>query len=97
MRLCLFQRWTGLPCLTCGSTRACAALATGDAAGAFRVQPLTSGLLTAGAAAGIAYSLLLACGRAVEARLSAGEWRKLILAGIALAAVNWVYLVRHGV
>ncbi|HQL49694.1 MAG TPA: DUF2752 domain-containing protein [Kiritimatiellia bacterium] len=97
VRLCLFHRWTGLPCLTCGSTRACAALATGDVSGAFRIQPLVSALLAAGAAAGIAHSLLLACGRVVEARLSAGERLTLILAGIALAAINWVYLAWHGV
>lgn len=96
-RLCLFHRWTGLPCLTCGSTRACAALAAGDVSGAFRMQPLVSALLAAGAAAGIAHSLLLACGRAVEVHLSAGERRKLILAGVALAAINWVYLAWHGV
>lgn len=96
-RLCLFHRWTGWPCLTCGSTRACAALAAGDVYGAFRMQPLVSALLAAGAAAGIAHSLLLACGRAVEVHLSAGERRKLILAGIALAAINWVYLAWHGV
>lgn len=97
VRLCLFHRWTGLPCLTCGSTRACAALATGDVSGAFRIQPLVSALLAAGAAAGLAHSLLLACGRAVEVRLSAGERRTLLRAGLVLAAVNWVYLAWRGV
>ena len=38
--VCVFHRLTGLPCLTCGSTRALAALAAGDVAGAFRQQPL---------------------------------------------------------
>ncbi|HRR33716.1 MAG TPA: DUF2752 domain-containing protein [Kiritimatiellia bacterium] len=97
IRLCLFHRWTGLPCLTCGSTRACAALVAGDLLGAFRMQPLVSALLVASAIAGGAHTLLLAVWRTVKVDLSAGERRGLILAGVALAVVNWAYLLRHGV
>ncbi|MBP7638378.1 MAG: DUF2752 domain-containing protein [Kiritimatiellae bacterium] len=96
-RLCLFHRWTGWPCLTCGSTRACAALIAGDLAVAFRVQPLVSVLLMAGTAISAAFSLMLACGRGITVRLSADERRRLILAGVALAAANWVYLLWRGV
>ena len=39
-RICLFRRLTGLPCLTCGTSRAFAALLRGDLADAFSIQPL---------------------------------------------------------
>jgi hypothetical protein len=96
VQLCLFRRWTGLPCLTCGGTRACAALAAGDVVEAFRQQPLVSALLTAGTVAGAVHSLLLVRGRRLTVRISAGERRLLLLAAIILAAANWLYLFRRG-
>lgn len=96
-RLCVFHRWTGLPCLTCGSTRACAALAAGDLAGSFRVQPLVSALLTIGIAVSAAFSLMLVGGRAITLRLSADERRLTLIAAAVLAAVNWMYLLWRGV
>ena len=96
VRLCLFRRLTGLPCLTCGGTRAFAALATGDVTGAFRQQPLVSALLTVGTAAGAVHSLLLARGRHLTLQTSASERRLLLLAAVILAAANWVYLLWRG-
>jgi hypothetical protein len=60
--LCAFKHLTGVPCPLCGGIRACAALAQGDVAAAFQVNPglmpllflaaLHGGLLLAEAASG---------------------------------------------
>ena len=60
--LCAFKHLTGVPCPLCGGVRACAALANGDVATAFQVNPgllpllflaaLHGGLLLAEAASG---------------------------------------------
>ena len=93
IRVCLFRRLTGLPCLTCGGTRALAALAVGDIAGAFRIQPLVSALLIACAAWGAAGTLLLAVWRrCLSVKMSAVGWFWLTAAGLALAVCNWVYV-----
>jgi hypothetical protein len=95
--VCTFRAVTGLPCLTCGATRAAARLAFGDVAGAFAMNPLA----TAGALAlvpwGIADLALMTRGRAlvVEVARPAAAWA---LRGLAVAAVvvNWAYLVVAG-
>lgn len=96
IRVCLFRRLTDLPCLTCGGTRALAALVSGDIAGAFRIQPLISALLIAGAAWSIANTVLLTVWhRHLSVKISAVGWLWLAATGIALTACNWVY-VFHG-
>ena len=95
--VCTFRAVTGLPCLTCGATRAAARLFFGDFAGAFAMNPLA----TMGAVAlvpwGIADLALLTRGRAlaVEIARPAAAWA---LRGLAVAAVvaNWAYLVASG-
>jgi hypothetical protein len=98
VRVCLFHRLTGLPCLTCGGTRALAALAVGDVVRAFRVQPLVSALI-------VVCSLWLAVNtfclavwrRRVSVRLSPLGWFLLVTGLLALAVCNWVVLFRRGV
>ena len=98
VQVCLFHRLTGLPCLTCGSTRALAALAAGDVAGAFRQQPLAvAAALALGAGFAVHTFFLVALRRRVSVRLEAREWRAAGLALAALAALNWAYLVWRGV
>ncbi|MDR2849612.1 MAG: DUF2752 domain-containing protein [Verrucomicrobiota bacterium] len=94
VRVCLFKRLTGLPCLTCGGSRAFAALLAGDVAGALRVQPLLTALgAVCGAGAAVNTALLLVWRR----RLSVGV-TPAGAAGLALlAALNWAYLVWRGV
>ena len=94
--VCTFRAVTGLPCLTCGATRAAARLFFGDVAGAFAMNPL----MTAGALAlvpwGLADLALLARGRALSLEVAPpAAW---VLRGLALAAVvaNWAYLVTTG-
>ena len=97
VRLCLFHRLTGLPCLTCGSTRAAAALASGDVAGAFARQPLAVAVAACLVAASALYSAFLVLGRRVVAvRLEPVERRLACLAIVALALLNWLYLVWRG-
>ena len=97
IRVCLFRRLTGLPCLTCGGTRALAALAVGDIAGAFRIQPLVSALLIACAAWGAANTFCLtALRRHVSVRMSLAGWIVCAVGVIALVVCNWIYVFRHG-
>ena len=98
VRVCLFHRLTGLPCLTCGSTRALAALAAGDVAGAFSQQPLAVAVTIALGAGFAAYTFcLVAVRRRVFVRLEPNEWRVAGLALAGLALLNWVYLAWRGV
>jgi len=90
---CPFRTLIGLPCLTCGSTRALLALARLDIGAAFSWNPLA-------AAAGI---LFVAGGVvAFGVALAGGEVRTprptpLLRAALALAlAANWAFLVVQG-
>ena len=97
MSICLFHRLTGLPCLTCGATRAAAALLAGDPAGALRQQPLA---VICGLAACACFSVytcfLFVRRRVVRVRLAAKEWRLVGAILLVLAVLNWLYLVRCG-
>ena len=95
--VCLFRRWTGLPCPTCGSTRMVESLLAGDLAGAVAWNPL----LFLGLATVVAWALLSV------ARLvfHLPAWRvvltpreRLVLRFLALAVLvaGWVYLVWRG-
>ena len=98
VRVCLFHRLTGLPCLTCGSTRALAALAAGDVAGSFGQQPLAvAATLALGAGFAVHTFFLVAVRRRVFVRIEPKEWRVAGLALAVLALLNWVYLVWRGV
>ena len=94
--VCLFRAATGIPCLTCGATRAAALLATGNLSGAFAMNPLA----TAGALAlvpwGLADLVLLPRGRALAVELApSAAWAARRLA-VAAVLVNWGYLVATG-
>jgi hypothetical protein len=93
--LCVFHQLTGLPCLTCGSSRAAAALLRGDVLGAVVLQPLaTLGGLLVAAACGVHAFFLLALRRSVRIRFAPERIRSVWLALLALAVLNWAYLVR---
>ena len=94
--VCVFRAATGIPCLTCGATRAAGLLVTGDVAGALAMNPLA----TLGALAlvpwGLADLALVARGRALSVELAPpAAWA---VRGLAIAAVigNWAYLVAAG-
>jgi hypothetical protein len=94
--LCYMKAITGIPCPSCGSTRALACLARLDPAGAFAMNPLAAGgamLIALWAAADL---LLLPRGRALRVELLPPGPRALRLAAPLLLAANWAYLVAAG-
>ena len=96
MLVCLFRAATGLPCLTCGATRALGELAGGNVPGAFAMNPLA----TLGAFAllpwGIGDLALMTRGRALSVEVAPPASRALrVLAALAIIA-NWAYLVVAG-
>ena len=95
--LCLFKRLTGLPCMTCGTTRALTALAGFDAGHAFAMNPLVSVLLVAILIFGLVDLALLLWGRSLALRLGAGEGRWVAVAALIVVLLNWAYLIAAGV
>lgn len=96
LTVCMLKAVTGIPCPTCGGTRALAHLAHFDVAGAFALNPL----VTLGFAALIPWALadlvLLRRGRALELELSGRGARWLGLAAAAALTLNWLYLLATG-
>ena len=94
---CLLKTWTGVPCLTCGATRALGALLKGRVAEAFCLQPLLT-LLAIAAVAWVGYAVAGAlCGLPrVRVQATRRETILLVVAVAAFALANWVYLVADG-
>ncbi len=96
--VCLFRRLTGVPCLTCGATRAFAALLAGDWTGALNLQPLAVvGSAGLGAACAVYAGFFFLRRRVVCVRFERSERRVFCVAVMVLAVLNWLYLVRGGV
>lgn len=94
--VCVFKLTTGLPCLTCGSTRALGRLAHGDLYGAWLMNPLATvgGLsLVPWAAADL---LLMTRGRALGVELAPAAARVARVALVAAVLANWAWLVAAG-
>ncbi|MBI5198565.1 MAG: DUF2752 domain-containing protein [Nitrospirae bacterium] len=95
---CPLKTVSGIPCPTCGSTRAIIHLAHFDLMGAFAMNPLISSSLIAGTIF-LLYSLAsyLLTPLRLDVKFSLRE--KLILRlGIGLAIfLNWIYLIISGI
>jgi len=94
--VCSLKLWTGLPCPTCGSTRALGCLAHLDVAGAFAMNPLAT--LAAGTVLLWALSdlVLLPARRSLSLAI-APSWHPFVLRlMVAALAVNWAYLIAAG-
>jgi len=95
--VCVFKGLTGIPCFTCGSTRAAAQLAAFDLAGAFAVNPLATVLAVALALWGLAELALLP--RRLALRLEVApvlhSWLRWTV--VVLGVANWLYLIATGV
>ena len=92
---CLFHSLTGLPCLTCGATRAAWQFLHGHFAASFAFNPLAF-LCYCGLVAYDIYALGVIALRAPRLRfgnLSPGEKRFARYLAATLLIINWVYLL----
>lgn len=90
---CAFHAVTGVPCPTCGGTRALVALAGLDVGAAFAWNPLVTLAAAAFVLGGLVALVLAARGRGV-ADVAPRPWLR-AFAALALAA-NWAYVVAAG-
>jgi hypothetical protein len=97
-QVCLFHRLTGVPCLTCGSSRALCALSVGHVGTALRVQPLASVAMLATVVGCLFYAWTLFVRRHVPVlHLERREWRWALGIALFLVVLNWAYLVVQSV
>jgi hypothetical protein len=92
---CTFHALTGLPCVTCGATRAALSLLQADPAAAWRFNPLAT-IAICGIGVFDAYAAVVLATRArrLRVRLSSPAPRRALLATVAtVALVNWGYLL----
>lgn len=91
--LCPLKRFTGIPCPTCGSTRAMLKVIHGDFASAFALQPLVMMLAIASGPVILATTLF----QPVKHLLKMMIRHPLVwfLAALAFVA-NWIYVIMNG-
>lgn len=93
---CPVKGITGLPCATCGMTRAFVRLAHGDVAGAVEASPLGAILAASVWAYAVADGVRVALGAPLPVP-SARAVRAATVAGIVALLANWAWLlVREG-
>jgi hypothetical protein len=95
---CLLHAATGIPCPTCGMTRAIWHLLHGEIGRAFLLNPLMTAALL-GAALYVCYAAVVVIGRLPRLRLEAltkTEANLVRIAAIGLLAANWLYLIGRG-
>jgi hypothetical protein len=91
---CMFKRFTGQPCPTCGATRGFLALLAGHPLEALAWNPL---LFAGVAAAGIWLLLRLCAGLQPRFGWTPRGRRILLLVALAAVLADWAYLVARGV
>jgi hypothetical protein len=94
---CLFHALTGLPCPSCGATRAVVALADGDVGRALAFNPLVTLGVLAFLAAGMAALPWVALRGPVPVEARAVSTGRLRLGVAATLAAQWAWLVIRGV
>ena len=95
--ICFFKGVTGVPCMTCGSTRVVARLGELDFAGAFLTNPLATVGIVGLFVAGVLEALLMAGGRSLRLGLGPGEAWRVGAAVVILVVLNWAYLIAAGI
>ncbi len=93
--LCTFRAVTGLPCLSCGSTRCVGRLAHLDLAGALAIQPLATVAALAILCWGLVDLVLLARHRFLALQMTPREMRRAGLVALVVLFLNWAYLLAH--
>lgn len=91
--ICVFRGLTGLPCPTCGSTRALGRLFLLDFAGAVAVNPFTTLVGLVIAAWAVADLVLLRRRSALGLEVEPGLAFRLRVGALVLFLANWVYLL----
>jgi len=94
--ICAFKAITGLPCPTCGSTRAAARLAHLDLIGGFAMNPLFVASAALLGVWGLMDLVLLPRGRALALEVAPAPARFLRAAAVAAVVANWAYLIAAG-
>jgi len=93
---CSLKAMTGIPCFSCGATRAFGRLFALDLAGALAMNPLvTLGALSV-AVWGAADLIVLPWGRALRVEVPPGLARVLRMGAVVAVVLNWIFLVVDG-
>ena len=93
---CAFKAVTGLPCMSCGTTRAFARLYSLDLPGAVTMNPLSAAVALALVPWGIADLALLSKGRALALEVSPTLAPFVRVTAVTLVFANWAYLIVAG-
>jgi ascorbate-specific PTS system EIIC-type component UlaA len=91
---CFFKSTFGVPCPTCGGTRAVVALARLHGALAFRSNPLVTLGLISFVLGGLVAGSLAVLGRGLREPARYPVWLRVSL--VCLIAANWAWLVADG-
>jgi hypothetical protein len=94
--VCLFRATTGVPCLTCGATRALGELVSGDVSGALAMNPLATVAAFALVPWGVGDLALMTRGRALSLEVAPAGARALRRLAVVAVIANWAYLVAMG-
>ena len=94
---CSWRALTGLPCVTCGATRAAVTLLHGDLHAAWRFNPLVfAGLFGVGVYDLYALIVLAARTKRLRVQITGSTARLFALTVLlTLGALNWIYLLRQ--
>jgi hypothetical protein len=93
---CAFKAVSGLPCMSCGTTRAFARLFSLDLPGAVTMNPLSAAVALALVPWGLADLALLRRGRALALEISPAVAPLVRVTAVPLACANWAYLIVAG-
>jgi hypothetical protein len=95
--ICPLRAVTGLPCPTCGATRALYAFTGGDVGAALRFNPLVAGAMLL-ALPYLAYASTVALLGLPRLRVRTGAGMALVARAVAVSAVlaNWAFLIADG-
>ena len=94
--VCFFKATTGLPCLTCGGTRALVHLARLDVLGALAMNPLVALSLMALVPWAIADAVLALRGRSLVLEIGPLLKQVLMWSAFPVLIANWAYLIAIG-